>query len=253
MSIERSMTISLQGLSLADNEVHVWCASLQQPANAVEKLSYLLSTDEEVRAARFHFDYLRTSFIVARGLLRILLAGYLNLKPDQLEFKYQRAGKPQLSGNLDGKISFNLSHSHEIVLYAFSSARNVGIDIEHIRPINDLEQIAERNFSVNEIIQLKTLPSAKILEGFFNCWTRKEAYVKAIGDGISYPLQQFDVSLKPGEPAKLFSIYGSKEEAARWSMFELQPADGYTAALVVEGSGCKVSYHKWEQFDLISI
>jgi 4'-phosphopantetheinyl transferase len=240
---------SLMDFKLSQDEVHVWCASLKQPAQQVEQFYELLFQDEKDRAGRYYFEHLRQSFIVARGVLRFLLARYTGLQAEQLEFTYQEAGKPQLSWKCDRKIFFNLSHSHEFALYAFSSTRNVGVDLEYIRPADDLAFIAERNFSSHEIAELKTLSPDKTTQGFFNCWTRKEAYIKAIGDGISFPLQEFDVSIKPGEPAKLLSIHGNAQEAARWSMVELYPAVGYAAALVVEGSAQNVVYREWSRLD----
>lgn len=251
MSISHGMATSLQGLTLSNDDVHVWCVSLQQPIPIIEQLACLLSADEKDRAARYYFEHLQNSFIVARGMLRILLANYLELQPAQIELTYLPAGKPHLSENLKKSIFFNLSHSHELVLYAFSPNRNVGIDIEHIRPIEDLGSISENNFSATENFELKTLPSEKILEGFFNCWTRKEAYIKAIGDGISFPLQQFDVSLKPGDPANLLRVRGNAREAQRWCMYELHPADDYVGALVVEGSAPNVVYREWKILDAL--
>jgi 4'-phosphopantetheinyl transferase len=251
MAILRTITTTSNDFTLLDHEVHVWCASLQQPATVVDQLMPLLSVDEKDRVLRYRFEHLKKSFIVARGVLRILLSRYLHLQPAQVEFTYLREGKPQLSENHAQKVFFNLSHSYELVLYAFNSIRNVGIDIEHIRPMDDLELIAERNFSSREIAELKKLSPYKKTDGFFNCWTRKEAYIKAIGDGVSFPLQQFDVSVDPDEPAKLLSILGSEQAAVRWSMFELHPADSYAAALVVQGNGCKVLYREWDRFDSI--
>jgi 4'-phosphopantetheinyl transferase len=245
------MATSLQGLTLSDDDVHVWCVSLPQASEITEQLACLLSTDEKARAERYHFEHLRNYFIVARGMLRILLAGYLDLQPAQIEFTYLQAGKPQLSEKINKQIFFNLSHSHELALYAFSRNKNVGIDIEHIRPIDDLEQIAERTFSAMENSELKTLPTEKMLEGFFNCWTRKEAYIKAIGDGFSFPLQQFDVSLKPGEPAKILRVYGNAQKAARWCMVELRPAVDYVGALACEGTAAKLSYRNWKVLDTL--
>jgi len=243
------MATFLQGLTLSDEDVHVWCVSLQQPSHIIEQLTCVLSANEKERAARFHFEHLQKSFIVARGVLRVLLANYLGLQPAQLEFTYLPTGKPQVSKNLNKRIFFNLSHSNEYALYAFSRNRKVGVDIEYIRPIEDLEKIAENNFSAKENFELKMLPPEKILESFFNCWTRKEAYIKALGAGISFPLQEFDVSLKPGKPAKLLSVYGNAREAARWSMSELHPAAGYAAALVVEGSACDILCCEWNGLD----
>lgn len=249
MAVPHTSTMTSRDFTLSDHDVHVWCASLQQPTVVVDQLTRILSSDEKDHAARYHFEHLQRSFIVARGILRVLLGHYLHIQPAQVEFTYLREGKPQLSERHAQKVSFNLSHSHELVLYSFSSSRNIGIDVEHIRPMEDLELIAEHNFSTREIAELKKLSSHHKLDGFFNCWTRKEAYIKAIGNGVSFPLQQFDVSLNPGEPAKLLSILGSEQEAAHWSMFELHPANGYTAALVVQGSGCEVSYRECDQFD----
>lgn len=241
--------VDLDSFKLLQDEVHVWCASICQPANVVEQLFSLLSGDEKSRTSRYYFEYLQRSFVVARGVLRLLLSRYVDLQPEQIVFTYLKAGKPQLSGEYSNKVSFNLSHSNELVLYAFGLRRNLGIDIEFMRPIDDLERIAEQNFSLHETAELKTLSSDKMVEGFFNCWTRKEAYIKAIGDGISFPLQEFDVSLKPGEPAKLLGIHGSAQEAALWSMSELNPAAEYAAALVVEGSLHNVVYREWNRLD----
>jgi 4'-phosphopantetheinyl transferase len=248
------VTTSSFDFNLSQGEVHVWCALLLQPTYVVEYLHGLLSGDEKARAKQYYFTHLQKSFVVSRGVLRILLAHYTELQPEQLAFTYLQAGKPELSDRHDSKVFFNLSHSNEFVLYAFSRSRNVGIDIEHIRPVNDLELIAESNFSAYETNELKKLSPAKVLDGFFNCWTRKEAYVKAIGDGVSFPLQEFDVSLTPDQPARLLSIRGSAQEAARWSMVELHPAAKYAAALVVEGSIHKVFYREWNGLDqLINI
>jgi 4'-phosphopantetheinyl transferase len=173
---------------LSRREVHVWCASLLQPAHVDEQLYGLLSRDEKVRAERYYFTHLQQSFVVSRGVLRILLAHCTDLQPEQLAFIYLHAGKPELSEKHDPKVFFNLSHSNELALYAFSCTRNVGIDIEYIRPVDDPSLIAERNFSTHETDELKKLSPVKVLDGFFNCWTRKKAYIKAIGDGISFPL-----------------------------------------------------------------
>jgi 4'-phosphopantetheinyl transferase len=253
MAALQSMVASSQDFKLSQNDVHVWCASLLQPAHVIRQMSTLLSSDEQERASRYRFENLQRSFIVARGVLRLLLARYADFRPRDLVFTYLAAGKPQLSKQPALPVFFNLSHSHELVLYAFSRTPNVGIDIEHVRPIDDMELIAERNFSAHEAVELKTLSPEKISEGFFNCWTRKEAYIKAIGNGISFPLGEFDVSLVPGESAKLLSIHGSVLEAERWTMAGLHPAAGYTAALVVEGNVANTVYREWNRLDHFTV
>ncbi len=244
MVTPQSMTSSSYDFKWSQREFHVWCASLFQPAHVVEHLYGLLSGDEKSRAKRYYFAHLQQYFVVASGVRRSLLARYTDLQPEQLAFTYLQAGKPELSEKQDPKVFFNLSHSNDLVLYAFSGIRNVGIDIEYIRPVDDLELIAERNFSAYETVELKKISPDQVLDGFFNCWTRKAAYIKAMGNGITFPLQDFDMSLGPGELAKLLS-HGSMQEAARWSMVELHPADGYVAALAVEVSAPLVTNREW--------
>jgi len=236
--------LPIQGRTSTD--VLVWRASLQQPPIVVEKLHAVLSKDESKRAEKFHFASDRESFIIARGVLRILLSQYIIIEPQQLQFEYSSTGKPFLS-NSNGSIdlSFNLSHSGDFALFAFCRGARIGIDIERIRPIEDIEQIAERNFSNKEFKELKSLNGDMRLHSFFNCWTRKEAFIKAIGEGLSFPLQEFDVSVKPDEPAKLLSLHGNQLEAARWSMIDLQPTNNYAAALVVENTRYSISYRDW--------
>lgn len=233
-------------LGLTRNNVHVWCSSLQQSTDVVTQLSNLLSPEEKERASRFQFEHLRWSFSVARGTLRLILARYLELEPSKIQFRYTANGKPYLSDPHDSKgISFNLSHSGDLVLYAITRGRQLGVDIEQIRPVPELMAIAANTFSQEEYSQLKAVAEHQKLDAFFNCWTRKEAFIKAIGEGVSFPLDQFDVSLAVGRPARLLRIRGNKEDAACWSMFGWQPAEGYVAALAVEGTDCSVTYREW--------
>ena len=245
MEIDNGETGSLRGLTINDRDVHIWRASLKQSSSIVRELRQVLSRDEVTRAARFHFAHDREAFIVARGILRWLLAGYVHAEPHQLTFWYESLGKPHLSDKFADQVHFNVSHSRDLVLFAIGHQPKIGIDIEHIHPIPDMEQIAARNFSPRENAQLQSLPPHMTLEGFFTCWTRKEAYVKAIGTGVSYPLQDFDVSLIPDQPAKLLSMAGSEAEAACWSMFDLKPSSEYAAAVVIEGTGYSIVYREW--------
>lgn len=246
-SLANRQNASLPSQSLSNPDVHIWHASLEQPGEAVQALRAFLSEDELKRAERFHYDLHRGHFIAGRGILRHLLSLYTGIEPGQLQLEYTRNGKPFLPG-MDGAsgIRFNLSHSGGMAVYAFTRGREVGIDIEHQRPIDDMDRIAERNFSAREYTTLRNLPEGEQLEAFYLCWTRKEAFIKAIAEGISFPLQQFDVTLIPGEPARLLSVDGSSEIARRWSMHNLTIAKGYAAALVIEGSDCTLRLHMWE-------
>jgi 4'-phosphopantetheinyl transferase len=196
-------------LTLPGGDVHIWSVSLEQPVARTHQLRQLLSNDKQDRAEHFHFERDRRRSIVVHGTLRTILGRYLDIESGRLQFHCGPHGKPYLMQELDHCVlQFNLAHSNEIAVYAFTCGRQVGIDVEYIRPIPDVEQIAVRFFSVGENAALCALPESLRLEAFFNCWTRKEAYIKAIGDGLSHPLNQFQVSLAPGEAARL--LYGSK-------------------------------------------
>ncbi|HKP10473.1 MAG TPA: 4'-phosphopantetheinyl transferase superfamily protein, partial [Blastocatellia bacterium] len=161
-----------------------------------------------------------------------------------LSFGYSEHGKPSLAGSHSGDLRFNVSHSHELALFAFTWGRELGVDIEWIRPEVAGEQIAEQFFSRDEVATLRALPPGRQAEAFFNCWTRKEAYIKARGEGLSLPLHLFDVSLAPGEPAALLRAAMS-DETTRWTMTALAPGAGYKAALVAEGRDWHLRRWQW--------
>lgn len=234
-------------LALTTDEVHVWRASLDQPESVLRRLRTTLSADEAARAARFHFERDRRRFTVARGVLRAILARYLDLAPEDIQFSYGPQNKPALADTRqNNNLQFNLSHSQNQALYAFARHREIGVDIEQIRTMCDAEGIARRFFSARENVVFQALPLQQRDEGFFNCWTRKEAYIKALGDGLSHPLDTFDVSLRPGEPAALLAVRGDSGEVSRWSIRALTPVPGYVAALVVEGHGWTLKCWHWE-------
>jgi 4'-phosphopantetheinyl transferase len=202
----------------------------------VRSLWHTLTADECQRAERYIFAKDRAHFVVARGLLRVLLGRYLGQEPQHLRFTYGRHGKPALATETGGvALRFNVSHSHGLALYAITRGREVGVDIEHIRPEVAQEQVAERFFSPREVTVLRALPTPLQAPAFFACWTRKEAYIKATGAGLALPLDQFDVSLAPGEPAALLHTAWDPQEATRWALQDLAPAPGYRAAVAVAG------------------
>ena len=199
--------------SLSGDEVHVWRASLDRPA---ADYAILLSKDERVRADRFRFDRDRRRFIVGRGTLRIILGRYLNLSPEEVEFEYRPNGKPVLSsGLLHTAPCFNLSHSGEMLLLAVTHDRGVGVDVETIHSDLDVETLAEQFFSPAERAELQALPADRKLDSFFNGWTCKEAYLKARGEGLTYPLDQFSVSMDCDKPAKLLDVKDDPRELSR--------------------------------------
>ena len=223
----------------APGEIHLWTIPLEPPPERVAALRRLLTADETARADRFHFDHHRRRFTVGRGALRELLAAYLDAAPDDLHFVYGEKGKPFLDGPAAAgdDLRFNLSNSHELALVAVGVGRELGVDVEHLRPMPDGEQIAERFFSRTERLELAGLPASRRDEGFFNCWTRKEAYLKAMGDGLTVALDRFDVTLAPSQPPRLLALDGSAQAAARWSLLDLHPAPGYVGALAIPDPG----------------
>ncbi|HEX9545363.1 MAG TPA: 4'-phosphopantetheinyl transferase superfamily protein [Pyrinomonadaceae bacterium] len=223
------------GLALDATEVHLWQASLD--GRAADIFESFLSADELTRANRFHFIKDRNHFVVARGLLRNLLAAYLGVNCAELRFSYGAQGKPFLVLDSQAQINFNVSHSHGRAAFAFTRGRDLGVDLEYVKDDFDDELIANRFFSRAEVLALRTVPVALRKQAFFNCWTRKEAYIKARGEGLSMPLDQFDVSLRPDEPVALLNNYREEREVSRWSMQAIPAPDGYVGALVVEGRG----------------
>lgn len=229
------------------DDVQVWAAPLDPSAEVIRSHAALLAPDERARAERFRFERDRRRFVVARGVLRTLLGRYLGTDPRRVAFRYESHGKPALGEGFGGQgIHFNVSHSGEMALYAFARGRELGVDVEEVRPMEDGLEIAERFFSPAEVAAFRALPAEIRDEAFFNCWTRKEAYIKAVGEGLSFPLHVFDVSLAPGEPARLLASRDAKQ-AERWSLQGLpDPAPGYRAAIVVEGEGWELACWRWE-------
>jgi len=205
--------------------VDVYTHSLAVDPLRLAELARWLSPDEDLRKKRFRFPKDQQHFAAGRGILRETLARYLGADPSEIEFTYNRFGKPALR---DSDLHFNVSHSAGLAVYAISRSREVGVDIERIDPKFAEDQIAERFFSPSEVAALRSLRADLQTEAFFRCWTRKEAYVKARGSGLSLPLDTFDVTLRPGQPAAfLRGVEG-------WSIEDLETAPGYVAALVAE-------------------
>ena len=240
-----------QRLSLGGDTVHVWRASLDESCSRVALFQDTLDDDERSRADSFYFNRDRERFIVARGVLRALLGRYLDRSPESLSFSYSTHRKPALASESGADaLRFNLSHSHGMALYAVTRGRELGVDLELIRCDLETEQIAERFFSQSEIVTFRALPPALRKCAFFLCWTRKEAYIKARGEGLSIPLDQFDVSLIPGEPAALLSTQPDPDGTPGWSLINLTPAAGYAAALAVRGRDWTLSCWQWPRSEI---
>lgn len=214
---------------------------------SIQTLRQFLCEEELERAGRFYFEKDRRHWTVARAVLRIVLGRYLACDPRDLRFALNDYGKPSITIPLAGRqLHFNLSHSGNLALYAFVLDKEVGVDVEYMKSGINYTELATHFFSAHECASLNSLSPDKQEEAFFLCWSRKEAYIKARGKGLSLPLDQFDVSLVPGEPA---SLLGSREDplaVERWSLHALFPGEKYAGALVTEGSAWQLSCWQWD-------
>ena len=232
------MTLVPAGLRLGPSEVHVWRVRLQLRRAEIDRLESLLTRDERERAARYRFRADADRFVAARTALRAILAQYLGRRPADLRFSCGPQGKPALRE--DTWLRFNVAHSGGLGLIAVSQERELGIDIEIITGTGFEVEIAERFFSATEVATLSRLPSGERTAAFFRCWTRKEAYIKARGQGLSLQLDSFDVSFAPGEPARLLATRPDPRDVERWTILDFAAAEGYAVALAVEGGACAV-------------
>lgn len=231
--------------SLSSGEVDVWLVRLEPSADQEKKFLDTLEFDERSRADRFHFAEDRRQFVVARGFLRLVVSRYLETSAEQLRFCYGTYGKPALDGvHRSSQLRFNMSHSHGVAIYALTYGREIGVDVEYIRDDFTSEEIARHFFSPFEVETLCALPPEDRVTAFFKCWTRKEAYIKATGRGLSQPLDGFDVTLAPGEPAALLRTDEDLQASAHWFLFDLLVGNDYAAALAVEGAASNIRFWK---------
>lgn len=230
-----------EGLRLAGSEIHVWAAPLSVGRNILEGYAATLSPDEKARAERFRFEKHRDRFIAGRGMVREILGRYLQSQPAALRFDYLMNGKPALAGKFaSGGIHFNLSHSEDLALVAVTRIGIVGVDVECVREIKEVDDLVARFFSRRENELFQKVPSPEKPVAFFNLWTRKEALLKATGEGITRSLSLVEVSFLPGEPARLLAVSGDTAKAAQWSLRELQPAQEFVGAVAIQAGDISV-------------
>lgn len=234
---------------LPAHEVHVWRASLDVSPETSARLYATLSADERSRNARFRFKRDRQRFVAAHGVLREILGRYLGAQPDHISYAYNAFGKPELGPEYDGRLKFNLSHSADLALIAIVADADVGVDLEYLRAQSDYADIARYFFSAAEADQLSVLPDPLYADAFLACWTKKEAYLKACGNGLAVPLDGFSLPLTtdPAEgPIDLDATSSDIVPARPWSLYTLQPAAGYIGALAIEGGGWRLCQRQWE-------
>lgn len=231
-------------LLLPPGEIHVWRAALESAdPRALAACRKVVSSEERQRAERFHFERHRLRFTLCRGLLRMLLGRYLATAPEGIEFVHGEHGKPGIGAPPSGRpLGFNLAHSRQLALFAFSWNRALGVDIEYCREMPRALDLARRFFSPEEYAGILRLPGERRQEGFFRCWTGKEAFVKATGAGFSFPMDRFSVSVDPDVSCRLMWVAGAPDAPQAWSMTAFIPAKGYQAALAAAGSGAELRW-----------
>lgn len=241
------ISVAASSAVLNTNEVHVWRIPLAVEEDVVQSCRRLLSQDELQRADRFHFKRDRDRFTAARAALRKILGEYQKIAPEDLAFTYAEKGKPDLAPAFNPSgIRFNLSHSKDFALLALARGLTLGVDIEFINPEFAGDDIAMRFFCQGEVRALRALPPDNQTEAFFECWTRKEAYIKALGDGLSLPLDSFEVAFGPGIRAALLWTRNASHEISKWSVYNIAAPPEYAAALVAEGKDHVLRYAQWE-------
>jgi len=218
-------------------DIHVTFSSLDVPRDVLGARYGILSADERSRAARYDLPAVRDRFVAGRGWLRCLLAERLRCEPADLRFGYGPHGKPYLLDAGETGLEFNLAHSGANAVCAIVCGRAVGVDIEEIRADRETDELAQRYFAVAEWKTLATLPVEQRLEAFYRCWSRKEAFIKAIGDGLTFPLDDFEVSLRPEEPPALLFVRGDPRATSRWTLHELHGPPGFAVTVAVDGPG----------------
>jgi 4'-phosphopantetheinyl transferase len=216
--------------------VHLWCLPLEIGSDSLRGLRRVLCDEEHQRADRFRFEPDRRRYIAARAALRILLGRYIDQPAERIVFSYSTTGKPSLQ-RADGGSGphFNVSHSGEIALLAFCADAELGIDVELVHDIEDTESIVRRFFCAEEVDQWLELPAHLGQKAFYDCWTRKEAVVKAMGGGLSVPLDAFQVSFSPTDAPRV--RFRHDGDVTPWSLYDVSPASDYSGALAIRGAG----------------
>jgi len=236
---------------LESPEVHIWLADLQTATSELVKLYNLLSPDEHKRSSEYKFERDAQHYVCARGILRNLLSKFLAIDPQNVKFAYNEYGKPHLKNQETGNLlRFNLAHSYGLALYVFARDYQLGIDLEKIMPVENLLDIAQQFFSADEARCLQSVPTINRLESFYKCWTRKESVIKAIGKGLSFPLDRFTVTVAPNEPARIVDLQLDSLIPVHWNLYSIDTIPGYQAAVTLIGPDSNFNFKQFTYYSL---
>ena len=231
---------------LGPGELHLWAAAFGEFGDRLPELRALLTESEKARAEKFKFARDRDRYLIRHGLLRLILGRYLHQDPSAIDFRVGASGKPEVRIAAGGAaLFFNASHSAEIALWAIASACPVGVDIERVREIPDIEKIARRFFHPRETATLMALPPDARLAAFHACWTRKEAFLKTTGEGIAQGVAKVEVTLAPGDAAAVVSIAEDSSARERWQLHSFSPASGYVGCVAYENKASALTLSQW--------
>lgn len=244
LSLNKNTIASLNTLFLEENKVHVWVIKKDSIIKFLEYYRDLLSIDEKKKSKTFRFSKDRNTYILARGALRLLLTKYLKIHPKNIVFNYCAFGKPKIK--YDYTIKFNVSHSGEMIVIAFCNDYDIGIDVEYIKRDFDVFDIVDNYFSKQEIKALHKIPNNQLTEAFFRGWTRKEAFIKAKSQGLSFPLDSFSISMDSDDNAELYETAWDKNEKNLWNIVPFETHKDYKAAFAVKGKIDDVKYFKFD-------
>ncbi len=221
--------------SLSSGIIYIWLIEIDGQPSDVNSLEKLLSREEMDRSTRYRFEQDRLRFVIRRGILRQLLSRYTEIKPSDIEYSINPHGKPSL---LHHQLLFSVSHSQDRIAYALSKDQEIGVDIEQVRPMPDLAQLAKTWFSLEECAKLFSVDPSQQLESFYHIWTQKEAFIKAIGEGLTYPLMDFSVAADPHHPGRLLSM--KSNDPSQWNMLSYVPEPGWRMAVCVHSNNSLV-------------
>jgi 4'-phosphopantetheinyl transferase len=227
--LQKMGSFASHSFSVSSKDVHIWRFHLDASESTAAMFEDVLAADEKERAARFHLRHLRDSFVSTRGALRYILGRYLDVAPASIRFTYGPKGKPALASATS--IQFNLTHSGSLAAVALTANCQIGVDLEQVRPLSDMQQIADHFFCPEEAAEIMSLPQEDRERAFFLCWTRKEAYTKAIGEGLLLPLNTFRVTLRPGSPAQFVSLEHEAAFVEAWTLHDLPISSSHAAAV----------------------